>query len=144
MTINQEDQTLPNHLPDLLQGRFFDTIAQIKLINHWRDTRDMSYDEYNELMTANAKEFVEVMYENKLMVDFNWVDWTEGEPLIYKGEFEQFDNLTLLKMLTFIVKYDNRMLQFLVTKFEDNTILEIITILERRINTFLKNTYITN
>ncbi len=133
MTNHKDNQAYLNHIPTLSWAKFFDTIGQIKLVNNWVENEDMSTEKYDELMEVNAKSFIKVMHEYKLMVDFNWVDWKEGEPLIYKGEFEQFDTNTLFKMLTFIIKFDSGKLDYLVIKFKDNTILEIMTILERRI-----------
>lgn len=56
-----------------------------------------------------ALEALSFLYDNKMIVDFNWSNWNEGREILASEDENKFDKLdkdTVLKLLTAIARND--------------------------------------
>ena len=75
-----------------------------------------------------VNKFIELVYEKNVVLSFDWMKWKEGQDILEKGEgdYSEFDLMTLVKLFTTIVRNDRFCEGYLVSKFEDGTILKIL------------------
>lgn len=94
-----------------------------KLFNfiHATKTEDTAYD------------FTDVMYELKLVVNFDWPAWTEGQKIAATGNYENLDRITLLKILSAIIRNDRFSEGALLNAFKNGTIEKILIQLKEKI-----------
>lgn len=84
-------------------------------------------------------DFTDIMYELDLVIGFNWSAWDEGRKIASENKYENLDTITLLKLLTALIRNDRFCDGVLVARFEDGSILKILKELKGNINK-LKNT----
>jgi G:T/U-mismatch repair DNA glycosylase len=79
-----------------------------------------------------TRRFIQVAYEIKIVLDFDWGNWSEGISMIENGkrEFDKLDTLTLCKLMTMILRADRFNDGFLVSNLENGTILKILKALK--------------
>jgi Family of unknown function (DUF6508) len=72
--------------------------------------------------------FHDTVYDKKMVVVFDWMKWDEGRDILENNDsdFSKLDLMTLVKLITSIVRYDRFSTGYLVGKFEDGTILKIL------------------
>lgn len=91
-----------------------------------------SYIEPSEVVSR----FISIVYENNIIIKFNWSDWSEGSEAIKNKEtdFSTFDITFLTKLLTGITRNDRFCEGFLVNCFREGTMLKILKELKNKIN----------
>lgn len=79
-----------------------------------------------------TSKFVELIYELKLVLNFDWGKWSEGQEILKHEDqdFKSLDNLTLCKLITMIVRADRFADGFLISNFENGKVLKILKALE--------------
>ena len=80
-------------------------------------------------------DLIDVVIGLDLVPGWNWVDWEEGDDILCEPEpnFGKLKIITLCKLLIMIVKADEFDEGFLVSNFEDGTILNILKALNKKI-----------
>ena len=78
-------------------------------------------------------DFVDLMYELDLMVDFDRERREEERAVIATGNFHDQDAVTLIKILTTLIRNDRFNEGTLVEAFENGTIVKILTRLKNLI-----------
>lgn len=103
---------------------FIPRIEEAPLFGEWEEAGDFAY----YIPSALVSEFLKRIYEMGIVVDFHWGKWEEGARLFRdpKSDYVQCSPLTLVKLLTAIVRSDRFVEGVLVTAFEDGKILEIL------------------
>jgi hypothetical protein len=81
-----------------------------------------------------ASSFMRTMYSLSLVINFDWSHWKEGERMIEAKNFKGQDTITLLKLLTAIIRNDRFCEGYLDGKFYDGTVLAILKELKGRVN----------
>lgn len=78
-----------------------------------------------------TRSFVKTVYELDLVLNFDWMDWSEGKTLLKNKsqEFEKLDIVTLCKLLTTIIRADRFNDGYLISNFNNGTILKIIKVI---------------
>ena len=76
-------------------------------------------------------EFQDVMIDLGLIIDFNWGSWNEGKEIADRGNYENIDTVTLLKLLTAFIRNNRFCDGVLASKFEDRTIENILIQLKK-------------
>jgi hypothetical protein len=99
---------------------------------YWRRGLN-DYDPLNRAM-----DFLKLVYELGIILDFDWPSWDEGRELIIKKDFTDLDIETHCKLITAIVRSD----RYLVENFENGNILSILINLKTKIE--LANDYPLN
>jgi hypothetical protein len=84
--------------------------------------------------TEVVLDFEKIMYELELVIPFGWSNWTIGREIVSKGVFENLDTITLLKILTAIIRNNRFCDGALADRFEDKTIEKILKQLKRNID----------
>lgn len=70
-------------------------------------------------------DFERIMYDLGLVVPFNWSNWEKGRKLLRSRDFENQDTLTLLKLLTAIIR-NNRFCDGLLAENFENSVIESV------------------
>ena len=80
-------------------------------------------------------ELIDVVISLDLVTNWNWVEWEEGDDILCVTEqnFGKLKIITLCKLLTMVVKADEFDEGFLVSNFEDGTVLKILKALKRKV-----------
>lgn len=80
-------------------------------------------------------EFVKRAYDNNLIVSFDWMQWDEGRKIIESEtkDFSGFDKNTLCKLLIAHIRNDRFCDGWLISRFSDGTILNILKTLKKEI-----------
>ena len=68
-------------------------------------TISMPYDDSAEIVIKT----MQFLYDKKLIVEFDWVSWSEGHAIIRSVGSDKFDNISLIdafKVLTAVVRSD--------------------------------------
>ena len=78
-------------------------------------------------------DFEDIMYKLKLVVVFDWGKWDEGKSIVEKGEYEKLDTITLLMLLTTFIGANRFNEGYLVSKFEDGAVLDVLRELRKNI-----------
>ena len=82
-----------------------------------------------------VSEFLEIVYDMPIIINFNWGDWREGPEMLRNKNFN-FDTIDLptkCKMITGIVRSDRFDDGVLVGAFKDGVILRILKSIEKQI-----------
>lgn len=116
--------------------------------NKEEDILNYSYKNFNTLfplidkIKENKKiseklieDFLSEVYENKILVNFNWEDWKEGKEIIENENFDYntLDILGICKLLTGIIQSESFIDGGLKVYFEDGTILKVLEIMEAKL-----------
>ena len=80
-----------------------------------------------------VQDFCNLIYELDLLVGFDWPNWTAGRNIVKEGNFKNLDTITLIKILTAIIRNDRFCEGALVEAFENGTIEKILTVLKTNI-----------
>ena len=83
-----------------------------------------NYSVFNEVISK----FHKVVYEKNIVLVFDWGEWDEGKDILEngRGDYNSFDLLTLVKLITTIVRNDRFCEGYLDSKFEDGTVLKVL------------------
>ncbi len=87
-------------------------------------TVEMPYWDWSDI----TQSFVKTAYELNIVLNFDWGEWPEGKAML-QNESQDFDNLDLValcKLLTTIIRADRFSDGYLISRFENGTILKII------------------
>lgn len=81
------------------------------------------------------EDFLSKVYENKILVNFNWEDWQEGKEIIENEDFDYntLDILGICKLLTGIIQSEPFIDGGLKNYFEDGTILKVLEIMKAKL-----------
>ncbi len=114
-------------LPDINKAKDFGEIEfndQKNLIKH------LPYWKNSEIVNK----FIDTVYNLNIIPAFDWTNWEGGKLILRNSEqdFEQFDKVTLCKLLTVIIRTDRFCDGFLNTNFENNTIPKILESLKNK------------
>lgn len=83
-----------------------------------------NYSVFNEVISK----FHKVVYEKKIVLVFDWGEWNEGKEILENGrdDYNTFDLMTLVKLISTIVRNDRFCEGYLDSKFEDGTVLKVL------------------
>jgi len=72
--------------------------------------------------------FHDVVYDKNMVVNFDWMEWDEGKDILErgKGNYSEFDLMISVKLITTIVRNDRFSTGYMISKFEDGTVLKIL------------------
>ena len=73
------------------------------------------------------------MYELDLVIGFNWGRWEEGRKIVARGDYKNQNPVTLLKILTAIIRNDRFNDGALIQAFENRTIEKILVELHKQV-----------
>lgn len=81
------------------------------------------------------EDFLSKVYENKILVNFNWEEWQEGKEIIENEDFDYntLDLLGICKLLTGIIQSESFIDGGLKNYFEDGTILKVLEIMKAKL-----------
>ena len=132
---------LPEHLRNLSEqnwNKLFDLISQIEQTKTFGEVvvdqevesgvKQFPYVNYSSLV----HEFYKIVYDLKLVVVFNWMDWTEGKEIIDKQAYEGQNIITLCKLLTTIIRADRFSDGYLLSAFKHGDILAILKEMKKK------------
>jgi len=80
-----------------------------------------------------VSDFEDIMYKLTFVVDFDWGKWSEGKAIVEKREYKNQDTITLVKILAAFIRQDRFNDGFLVGKFEDGAVLDILRELQNNL-----------
>lgn len=85
--------------------------------------------------------FAEVVISLDLLPEWNWVEWEEGDDILCNEEqdYEKLRIVVLCQLLILIVRADEFDEGFMVSNFEDGTVMKILKALQRKIGLILRN-----
>ncbi|MDP4290730.1 MAG: DUF6508 domain-containing protein, partial [Bacteroidota bacterium] len=79
-------------------------------------------------------DFIDVVISLDLVPGWNWVEWEEGDDILCDPEnFGRQKIITLCKLLIMTIMADEFDEGFLVSNFEDGTILKILKALKKKV-----------
>lgn len=118
-----------------------DLIPEIEKTETFYIPGEISYpDEYTLIIGQSTQSsvvyrFTEIVYQIQIIIDFNWGSWNEGRKLISNPDtdIDAIDIPTLCKLITAIVRNDRFCEGALAARFEDGTILKILTSIQSRV-----------
>ena len=75
-----------------------------------------------------VSKFRDVLFDKNIEIVFDWGNWKEGQDILENenSDYSKLDLITLVKLITTIVRNDRFSTGYLVSKFEDGTILKTI------------------
>ena len=75
-----------------------------------------------------VSKFHRVIYDKNIGLVFDWMKWKEGQDILenVKGDYSEIDLITLVKLITTIVRNDRFCTGYLESKFQDGVILKIL------------------
>ena len=75
-----------------------------------------------------VSKFRDIVYDKNIEIVFNWGNWEDGIGILENenSDFSKLDLITLVKLITTIIRNDRFSTGYLVSKFEDGTILKIL------------------
>ena len=108
--------------------KFEDLKPLLDLIPKIKATEDFS-------VSPIVQEFPKLAYESKIMIDFDWTEWSEGTEIVEDINFDYstLDKVSLCKLLTAVIQSESYVHNGLVDYFEDGIILELLENLEKKI-----------
>lgn len=79
--------------------------------------------------------FHHLVYDLKIVINFDWVNWKEATVILKDLDFDydSLDKLTLIKLITTIVRAERFNEGFLPKCFSNGTVLKILKSLQRKI-----------
>lgn len=92
-----------------------------------------------EASPSSIEKFKKVCYETPIIISFNWKNWDEGKKAFEERSFSNHSNLFLFKMLTFIIRNDRVMGNFIYYCLREGIIQKIITEIENNFLSVKKN-----
>ena len=137
-----KDQEIIKHINQISLkdwNRLFDLIPKIQTtlkFGEWKGGKQESGDVFILPSVIEDKivfDFIEIMYELELVIDFNWPEWHEGRKIASNSDFNNLSTITLLKLLTSFIRNNRFCEGALVGRFEDKTIEKILIELKRNI-----------
>lgn len=92
-------------------------------------TVEMPYWDWSDI----TQSFVKTAYELKLVLNFDWGEWPEGKAILQNKsqDFDSLDLVTLCKLITTIIRADRFNDGYLISRFENGTVLNIIKAIKR-------------
>lgn len=107
--------------------KFFGLIPEIEKTNGFSFTPEIDTLKGPTPLKV-VQDFLYLFHELDLKVVFGWASWTEGHNILNQQtfNFEMLDTYTLYKLLTTIVRADRFNEGFLISRFEDGTVLKIL------------------
>ncbi len=129
-TITRSDwQKLFSLIPQMEQSQRFGELKGGERIGENMTT--MPYWESNEVV----RNFSSVAYELGLVVSFDWPQWEDGKKILADPwqDYNELDTITLCKLITAILRADRFNDGYLVSCFNDGTILKIVLALKQKI-----------
>ena len=108
--------------------KFEDLKPLLDLIPKIKATEDFS-------VSPIVQEFPKLAYKSKIMIDFDWTEWSEGTEIVEDINFDYstLDKVSLCKLLTAVIQSESYVHNGLVDYFEDGIILELLENLEKKI-----------
>lgn len=109
-----------------------DLIPEILRTNIFGEVIDSSTEDEFFFPFINPTEIVskfhKIVYDKEIVLVFDWMKWEEGKDILENGvgDYNSFDFLTLVKLITTIVRNNRFCEGYLVSKFEDGTVLKIL------------------
>ena len=90
-------------------------------------TEDESFSPFVSPNETVSK-FLQIVSHNNMILVFDWMNWNEGQNILENGvgDYNTFDLMTLVKLITTIVRNDRFCEGYLDSKFEDGTVLKIL------------------
>jgi len=75
-----------------------------------------------------VNKFHDTIYDKNIEIVFDWGNWDEGRDILENEnkDYSNLDLITLVKLITTIVRNDRFSTGYLVSKFKDGTILKIL------------------
>ncbi len=75
-----------------------------------------------------VNKFHDVVYHKNIEIVFDWGKWKYGIDILENenSDYSKLDLITLVKLITTIIRNDRFSTGYLVSKFEDGTILKIL------------------
>lgn len=72
--------------------------------------------------------FIKVVSEKQMIMVFDWMNWDEGHKILEDESFDYdlLDLTTIIMLITTIVRNDRFCDGFIISKFQDGTILKIL------------------
>jgi len=85
--------------------------------------------------------FAEVVISLDMVPGWNWVEWEDGDDILCNEDqdYEKLRVVILCQLLILIVRADEFDEGFMVSNFEDGTVLKILKALQRKIGLILRN-----
>jgi hypothetical protein len=85
--------------------------------------------------------FAEVVISLDMVPDWNWVEWEDGDDILCNEDqdYEKLRIVILCQLLILIVRADEFDEGFMVSNFEDGTVLKILKALQRKIGLISRN-----
>ncbi|MGI8581233.1 MAG: DUF6508 domain-containing protein [Chitinophagaceae bacterium] len=114
-------------LPEIKQSEY---LGEIEFDDQKNDIKQLPYWKNSEIVNK----FIDTVYNLNIIPAFDWTNWEEGKLILKnsKQDLEQFDQVTLCKLLTVIIRTDRFCDGFLNTNFENNTIPKILESLKNK------------
>ena len=80
-------------------------------------------------------EFQKMAYDTKIMINFDWNQWQEGNKIILCPDFDYslLDEIEICKLITAVIKSEDFIDNGLVSYFEEGIILDLLETLENKI-----------
>ena len=136
-------EELPEQIQNLSEqdwNRLFSFIPKIEKANSFgkivvdQKTEDGVMQFPYAVTTPLVNDFYHTIYNMKLVVVFDWMDWTEGREMLEKQAYAGQDVITLCKLLTTIIRADRFSEGYLLSAFKHGDILAILKEMKNRIN----------
>ncbi len=122
-------------------NRLFDLIPQIQATTKFGEWHGGKPDSNgiiefpNVIHSRIVNDFVNIMYELDLIVDFDWGNWEKGNEILRISNFADQDNVTLVKILTVIIRNGRFNEGLLIRAFENKSIEKILIQIKSNSNT---------
>jgi hypothetical protein len=112
------------------------TIEQTKDFGEYIPMEKISdnFSIYKGFKSSNiVDEFVHRVYQSNIIISFDWMQWDKGKEIIESKttDFSSFDKYTLCKLLVTHVRNDRFCDGWLVSCFDNGSILGILKALEK-------------
>lgn len=120
--------------------KLFDFIPKIEAskdfgtVEGGEETKDGSFQLPYYNWSSLVHEFHRTMYDLDLVISFDWSKWTEGKEIMTKKDFKGRDMVTLLKLLSVILRAERFVDGYLIGRMEDGTVLAILKELKVAVN----------
>ncbi|MCB1177951.1 MAG: hypothetical protein KDK36_10265 [Leptospiraceae bacterium] len=120
-----------------------DFVRLLELIPQFQMNPDFGKMEKGDESTGNlpfyapselVSEFLKIIEEMGIIIDFDWIKWNEGVEILKNPDydFQSLNKVTLCKLITAIVKNDRFTEGYLLSKFNDGSLLKIIQTFETK------------
>jgi hypothetical protein len=90
------------------------------------------YEVHHWDWTEITKRFVRIVYDLKLVLNFDWGRWSDGKAMLQNKDqdYSTLDTLTLCKLLTLIIRQDRFYDGYLISNLNNGTVLKILKALK--------------